>query len=105
MNKFQSKLVCFRCKQRHHISICEQDDRSTENDSNGLDDANENAENSAQNIYPSSANFCNTKNDVILLQTAEALISSNNNNREEKTRIAFDTGRNLLLLTKKFLKN
>ena len=90
MNECQSKLVCFRCKQRH-VSICEQDDRNTQNNSNDLNDANENAENSAQNVSPSSVNFCNAENDVILLQTAEALISSKTNNREEKILILFDT--------------
>ena len=84
MNECQSKLVCFRGKQRHHISICEQDDRNTQNNSNDLHEANENAENSAQNFSPSSVNFCNAENNVILLKTAEALISSKNNNREEK---------------------
>ena len=89
MNECQSKLICFRCKQRHHISIC--DDRNTQNNSNDLNDAKENAENSAQNATPKSVNFCNAENNVILLQTAEALISSKNNNREEKIRILFDT--------------
>ena len=84
MKECQSKLVCFRCKQRH-VSICEQDDRNTQNNSN------ENAENNAQNVSPSSVNFCNAENDVILLQTAEALISSKTNNREEKILILFDT--------------
>ena len=92
MNECQSKLVCFRCKQRHHVSICEQDYRNTQNNSNEQNDENENAENSAQNVSPSSVNFCNAENDVILLQTAEALISSKNNNREEKIHILFDTG-------------
>ena len=48
MNEWQSKLVFFRCKQRHHLSICEQDDRSTENNSNDLNDGNENVEHSTQ---------------------------------------------------------
>ena len=76
MNKCQSKLVCFRCKQRHHVAICEQDDRNTQNNSHDLNDANGNAETSAQNVSLSSVNFCNAEN-VILLQTA--LISSKNN--------------------------
>ena len=42
MNECQSKLICFRCKQRHHVSICEQDDRNTQNSSNDLNDANKN---------------------------------------------------------------
>ena len=46
--------------------------------------ANENAENSAQNVSTSSVNFCNAENDVILLQTAETLISSKNNIRDER---------------------
>ena len=92
MNECQSKLVCFRCKQRHHVSICEQDDRNTQNNSNDLHEANENAENSAQNVSRSSVNFCNAENNVILLKRAKALISSKNNNREEKICILFDTG-------------
>ena len=48
MNEWQSKLVFFRCKQRHHLSVCEQDDRNTENNSNDLNDGNENVENSTQ---------------------------------------------------------
>ena len=90
--KCQSKLVCFRWKQRHHVSICEQDDRNTQNNSNDLNDANGNAENSAQNVSSNPVNFCNAENNVILLQTAEAWISSKNNNCEEKVRILFDTG-------------
>ena len=92
MNECQSKLVCFRYKQRHHVSVCEQNDRNTSNNSNYLNDANENGENNAQNVSPSSVNFCNAQNNVIPLQTAEALISSKNNNHEEKIRIFFDTG-------------
>ena len=69
MNECQSNLVCFRCKQRHHVSICEQDYRNTQNNSNDLNDANENAENSAQNISPCPVNFCNAENGIILLQT------------------------------------
>ena len=91
MNACQSKLVCFRWKQKHHVSICEQDDRNSQNNSNYINDANENAENSAQNVSSSSVNFGNAQNNVILLQTAEALISSKNNNREEKLHILFDT--------------
>ena len=91
MNECQSKLVCFRCKQKHHVSICEQDDTNSQNNSNYKNDANGNAENSAQNVSSSSVNFGNAQNNVILLQTAEALISSENNNREEKVRISFDT--------------
>ena len=83
MNEYQSKLVCFWCKQRHHVSICKHDDRNIQNNSNDLNDANENAENSIQNVSPTSANFCNAEN-VILLQTAEALITSKNNSCEEK---------------------
>ena len=84
MIECQSKLVCFRCTQRHHVSICKHDYRDTQNNSNHLTDANENTENSAQNISPSSVNLCNAENDVVLLQTAEALISSKNKNRDEK---------------------
>ena len=72
MNECQSKLVCFRCKQRYHVSVYELDNRNTQNNSNDLNDRNQNAENSAQNVSPSSVNFCNTEN-VTLLQTAEAL--------------------------------
>ena len=92
MSECQSKLICFRCKQRHRVSICEQDDRNTQNNSNDLNDTRENAENSAQNVTPKSVNFCNAENNVILSQTVEALISSKNNNLEEKIRILFDTG-------------
>ena len=88
MNECQSKLVSFRCKQRDHVSTC--DDTNTQNNSNDLNDANENAENSAQYVSTSSVNFCNAENDVTLLQTAEALISSKNNNREEKIRSLFE---------------
>ena len=73
--------MCFRCKQRHCVSVCEQDDRNTQNNSNDLNDANQNAENSAQNASSSPVNFCNAENNVVLLQTAEAFISSKNNNR------------------------
>ena len=69
-----------------------QDDRNTQNNSNDLNDANGNAENSAQNISSSSVNFCNAENNVILLQTTEALISSKDNDDKEKVRILFDTG-------------
>ena len=85
MNECQSKLICFWCKQRHHVSIWEQDDRNTQNNSNDLNDANE-------NITFVNYIFCNVENNVILLQTAEALISSKNINREEKISILFDTG-------------
>ena len=86
MNKFQSKLVFFRCKQRHYLSICEQDYRNYQNNSDHLNDGKENAENSAQNSSPRSVNFCNAKKDVILLQTADAIISSKNNNSREKNK-------------------
>ena len=69
-----------------------QDDRNTQNNSNDLNDANGNAENSAQNISSSSVNFGNAENNVILLQTTEALISSKDNDDKEKVRILFDTG-------------
>ena len=92
MNEYKSKLVCFQCKQRHHVPTYEQDDRNTQNNSNDLNDAIENTENSVQNISPSSVNFCNAENTVILLQAAEALISSKNNNPEQKICIVFDTG-------------
>ena len=72
MNECQSKLVCFQCKQRHHVSVFELDERNTQNNSRDLNDGNENAESSAQNVSSSSANFCNAEN-VIILQTAEAL--------------------------------
>ena len=42
---------------------------------------------STRNVFPSSVNFCDVENNVILLQTTEALISSKNNIREEKVRI------------------
>ena len=42
MNECQSKLICFRCKQMHHVSIYEQDDRNTQNSSNDINDANKN---------------------------------------------------------------
>ena len=42
---------------------------------------------STRKVFPSSVNFCNVENNVILLQTTEALISSKNNIREEKVRI------------------
>ena len=67
--------------------------------------ANENAESSDQNVFTSSVNFCNAENDVILLKTAETLISSKNNNRDERTLFYLTLVRNLLLLRKKFLKN
>ena len=90
-----------RCKQKHHVSICEQYGRNTRNNSNDLNDANENAENSAQNVSPNSVHVSSAK-IVILLQTAEALISPKSNNREV---FYLTLERNLLLLTKIFLKN
>ena len=62
-----------------------QDDGNTQNNSNDLNDANGNAENSAQNVSSSSVNFCNAENNVILSQTTEALISSKDNNDKEKS--------------------
>ena len=62
MNEYQSKSVCFRCKQRHHVLICEQDNRNTQSDSNDLNDANENEENSVQKVSPSSIYFWSAEN-------------------------------------------
>ena len=77
--------------------------RNTQNNSNDLNDGNGNAENSVQNVSSSSVNFCNAEKNIILIQTAEALINSSNNCEEKTFYLTLE--RNLLLLMKTFLKN
>ena len=80
-----AKMRCFKCQNKHHISIC-----------NGKEEHEENSENQGGSI---SVNLAENKNGLysVLLQTAQAEVISGNTSA--KCRILFDSGSQMSYVT------
>ena len=74
---------CFKCKNRHHVAICDK-----KNDSSSIPS---NSQGTSTNNDNGSVNFTSNGNNV-LLQTARAKVSSIDEKKCENLRILFDSG-------------
>ena len=101
----KSKRTCFRCKGRHHTSICERDKGSsrqqTKNDkssnskkTNDSKDSKGDIEQTQQpNASRTATNTVMSNNKVVLMQTATVVGNSKwNNYNRVKCRLLFDSG-------------
>ena len=101
----KSKETCFRCKGRHHTSICERNKNSSRqhtnndksNDSKKSDDNKDSIGNNEQAQQPNTSrtvtNTVASNNKVVLMQTATVVVNSKQNNYNRvKRRLLFDGG-------------
>ena len=101
----KSKKTCFRCKGRHHASICERDKNSSRkqtnndqsNDSKKSDDNKDSMGDNEQAQQPNRSRIVTytmaSNNKVVLMQTATIFVNSKQSNYNKvKCRLLFDSG-------------
>ena len=90
----RSKISCFKCSGRHHVSLCEMEPPTTETMANRQ--TNVISGNTTNRQYPSAhASTLHVRSqDSILLQTAQALLRDKNADASTGTRarVIFDSG-------------
>ena len=101
----KSKRTYFRCKGRHHTSICERDKdtsrQQTNNDKSNdskksnddKDGKGDNEQTQKPNTSRTATNTVTSNNKVVLMQTATAVVNSKRNDYSRvKCRLLFDSG-------------
>lgn len=86
-----SKITCFKCSARHHVSLCE---RETQTNGNAIASTRDEVpQNTASYQLLQTSTFHVGSHDSILLQTAQALIGNRETNEDGmRARVIFDSG-------------
>ena len=93
-NRCLKKYNCFKCSGKHHISICYKGRNTSSVQNSKEEEIKEKGRNSF--VTQTSSN-----NNKILLQTAQARVSSLNNEQKKNIKLLFDSGSQRTYVTEK----
>ena len=91
------QLYCFICSGRHHVSLCESQKPENQTAEVGPSKSTPGNATNAKQLHPQAKNATSHTpqvgaHDSVLLQTAQAIISTENSEPAAKVRVIFDSG-------------